>query len=194
MKKTLLVGIALVAGVAMAEMKVGTVDMLKLVRNHSSYESNKSLLKETEKDFQKKLGKINAELDSIQEEYKKLSEQLRQPMLAAAAKAKIEKDIMELQNKGLNVQQRLRTEAMRSQQDLQDLEARLLRSTSNEIRKKITEFAEANGYDLVIDASAAPYSKPALNVTDEVLKAMGVDPAKAVEFDATGSAKGNEGK
>jgi len=168
--------------VANAEMKVGTVNMLKLVRNHSSYDPNKALLTETQKDYEKKLDKMRTELDDVQEEFKKKSDQLRQPMLSEAAKGKIEKELMDIQSRGLSGQQRLRNEAMRSQQELQELEARLLKTTSADLRKKIAAYAEENGYDLILDETAAPYRTKSLDVTDGVLKSMGVDPEKAVEM------------
>jgi len=181
MKKLVFAVVMGVACAASAEMKIGTVDMLKLVRNHSSYEPNKALLTETQKDYEKKLDKMKADLDEIQEEFKKKSDQLHQPMLSESAKAKIEKELMDIQNRGLASQQRMRNEAMRSQQDLQDLEARLLKATSADLRKKISAYAEAKGFDLVLDGSAAPYAKATLDVTSGILQSMGVDPAKAVD-------------
>jgi len=181
---------------ANAEIKIGTVDMLKLVRNHSSYEPNKALLTETQKDYEKKLDKMKIDLDEIQEEFKKKSDQLHQPMLSESAKAKIEKELMDIQNRGLVSQQRMRNEAMRSQQDLQDLEARLLKATSADLRKKIAAYAEENGYDVILDGSAAPYAKAALDVTPGILKSIGVDPAKAVDpkDEDKGKKKADEGK
>jgi Skp family chaperone for outer membrane proteins len=100
-------------------------------------------------------------------------------MLAAKAKADIEKKIVDVQNKFIAAQQKLRSEAMRSQQDLGDLEARLLKAQTADIRKRVKEFAEAKGFDIVLDSQAAVFSKKSFDVTDEILKAMGVDPAKA---------------
>jgi len=181
MKKLMFAVVMGVACVANAELKVGTVDMLKLVRNHSSYEPNKTLLTETQKDYEKKLDKMKADVDEIQVEFTKKSDQIRQPMLSEAAKQKIEKELIEIQNRGLAGQQRLRNEAMRSQQDLTELEARLLKATSADLKKKIAVFAEANGYDMIIDSTAATYSKADLDVTAGVLKSMGVDPEKAID-------------
>ena len=48
---------------ATAEMKVGYVDLLLLVRNHPNYDSNKALLTSTDKDYQKKLEGIKSEGD-----------------------------------------------------------------------------------------------------------------------------------
>lgn len=164
---------------ASAAMKFGTVEMLTLVRNHPNYDSNKTLLTTTEKDYKKKLDVIKGDLDKIQEEGKKLAEQARNPMLSANAKQKLEKDMMEVQGKYLAAQQRLRQEMGRSQQDLQDLEARLLRTTSDDIRKRVKKYAEEKGYDVIADSSAMVFSKKEFDVTPAILKAMGVDPATA---------------
>ena len=175
MKIPLAIVVAALGTVAFAEMKIATVEMMTLVRSHSQYESDRSLLVETEKDYQKKLDKMRAELDSLQAEGRKVADQAKNPMLSQAAKDKIEKEIIDIQNRFLAGQQKLRAEVVRSQQDLQDLEARCLKRTTGDIRAKLAEFAEKNGYDLILDSAAAHYSKKSMDVTDLVLKAMGVE-------------------
>lgn len=183
MKKAVFAIILATALAASAEMKLGLVDMMRLVKNHPSYETNRTLLTSTEKDYKKKLDALKAEVEEIQEEGKRLAEQLRNPMLASKAKADIEKKIVDVQNKFISGQQKLRAEAMRSQQDLSDLEARLLKAQTADIRKRVGEYAESKGYDLVVDSQAAVFGKKNFDITDEVLKAMGVDPAKAKATD-----------
>ena len=164
---------------ATAEMKLGTVDMMLLVKNHPNYESNKTLLKSTDKDYQKKLEGIKADGDKLQEEGKKLMEQMRNPMLTAKAKADVEKQLTDLQQKLIGIEQRYRSEAMRCRQDLQDLEGRLLKTTTDDLRKRIAKYASSRGYDLIVDSNAAAYATKTLDVTDEMLKELGVDPAAA---------------
>lgn len=179
MKKIALIAAVAAAATASADMKIGTVDMIVLVRNHASYEPNKKLLTDTEKDYSKKIDRMKSDIEDVQEEGKKLTEQLRNPMLAPAAKAKLEKDLLDIQNKFLSGQQAIRAEAMRNQQDLQALEGRLLKATTEDLHKRIDAFAEKEGYDLIVDVSATPFAKKDLDVTSEILKAMGVDPAQA---------------
>ena len=179
MKKIALAAALAATTVAMADIKVGTVDMFVLVRNHASYEPNEKLLNDTEKDYAKKIDRLKAGLEETQEEYKKLTEQYRNPMLAQSAKDKLEKQIVDLQNKLLAGQQTIRNEMMRTQQDLQGLERRLLKATTEDLHNRIDAFAEHEGYDLILDVSAAPFAKKSLDVTPEILKAMGVDPEKA---------------
>ena len=178
--KKLFFAVAMVAAmVASAEMKVGTVDLMLLVRNHPNYDSNKALLTSTDKDYQKKLEGVKAEGDKLQEEGKKLMEQMRNPMLTAKAKADVERELGDIQQKLIGIEQRYRSEAMRCRQDLQDLEGRLLKTTTDDLRKRLAVFAEKSGYDFIYDANAVPYAKKGYDVTDEMLKALGVDPKDA---------------
>ncbi len=177
--KKLLVGVCVAAVSAMSfGFKVGTVDMIVLVKNHPAYETNKTLLLNTEKDFSKKLEEMKKELASIQEEGKKHADTIRNPMSSQKAKADAEMAFGEIQNRYMQQQQKIRSEMMRSQQELSQLEAGLLKAQSDDLKKRISSFAEKNGYDLVIDSTATLYSKGSFNVTDSVLKEMGVDPTK----------------
>lgn len=179
MKKLVFSMAMAVAMAASAEMKIGTVDLMLLVRNHPNYDSNKMLLTSTDKDYQKKLEKIKSEGDSVQEEGKKLMDQMRNPMLTAKAKTDVEKQLGDIQQRLMGIEQRYRSEAMRCRQDLQDLENRLLKTTTDDLRKRIAKYAEANGYDLILDLNAAAYSKPSLDITDGMLKELGVEPGDA---------------
>ena len=178
--KKLIFAVAMVSAMAVtAEMKVGYVDMLLLVRNHPNYDSNKALLTSTDKDYQKKLEGIKSEGDKLQEEGKKLMEQLRNPMLTAKAKSDVERQLGEIQQKLMGIEQRYRSEAMRCRQDLQDLEGRLLKTTTDDLRKRLSAFATKNGYDFIHDSTAVPFAKPEYDVTNEMLKELGVDPKEA---------------
>ena len=179
MKNLVFVMAVAAAMAASAEMKIGVVDLMVLIRNHPNYDSNKELLTSTDRDYKKKLDGIKSEGESLQDEGKKLAEQIRNPMLAAKAKADMEKQLMDIQQKLIGIEQRYRNEAMRSRQDLQDLEGRLLKTTTDDLRKRIAKFAEKKGYDFVFDKTATPFAKTDYDVTDEMLSAMNVDPKAA---------------
>ena len=122
---------------------------------------------------------VKAEGGKLQEEGKKLMEQMRNPMLTAKAKADVEKELGDIQQKLIGIEQRYRSEAMRCRQDLQDLEGRLLKTTTDDLRKRLAVFAEKSGYDFIYDVNAVPYAKKGYDVTDEMLKTLGVDPKDA---------------
>ena len=112
--KKLMFAMAVAAALgASAEMKFGTVNMMTLVRNHPNYDSNKMLLTSTDKDYQKKLELIKGDGEKLQEEGKKLAEQLRNPMLTAKAKTDVENQLMDIQKKLVGIEQRYRSEATR---------------------------------------------------------------------------------
>ena len=178
--KTVIFALVLAAcASASAAMKFGTVDLMLLVRNHPDYDRNKTFLSEKDKDGQKKLAEMKKEGDALQAQARKLAEQFRNPMLADKAKADLEKQLMELQQQLMKIEQGYRAEALRIRQELQEDEGRLLKATTDDLRKRITKFAKDNEYDIILDKNAAPYSVTSLDVTDNLLKDMGVDPKKA---------------
>lgn len=179
MKKAIFAAAIAGAFAASAAVKTATVDMLLLVRSHANYETNKALLAGMEKDYRKNLDSMGEELEKLQEEGRKLAEQLKNPMLAAAAKEKAEKDITAVQQRYIALQQKMRKEAMQNQKTLADMESRLIKSQTDELKKKVAEFAKKNGYDLVLDSSIALYAEKDIDVTDEVLDFMGIDPKAA---------------
>ena len=179
MKKLIAIAAVALCASAFAELKIGTVDMMTLVRNHKNYDTNKKLLQDTERDYQRKLDAMKTDIDAIQDEGKKIAEQGKNPMLAQSQKDKIEKDLIEIQNRYIAAQQKLRSEAMESQRQLQDLETRLLKIATDEIREVVNKFAEKNDYDLIVEATVTAFAKKSLNVTDDLLKEMGVDPKNA---------------
>lgn len=179
MKKLAIIAAIAASTMARAELKVGVVDMMTLVRNQSQYESNKQLLISTEKDYQKRLDAMKSEMESMQDEGKKLADEYRNPMLSQAAKTKLENEMMALQQKLVAQQQKLRSEAMRNQQDLGDLEARLLKAQADDVKKRVNDYAKNNGYDCILESTVAIFAKPEFDVTDDVLKEMGVDPKTA---------------
>lgn len=188
--KKLVLSFALVASLSVwADLKIGTVDMMSLVRNHPNYDVNKNLLQTTEKDYQARVNAMKEELDKIQEEGTKLSKEYQNPMLAQTAKTKLEKDISSIQNRYLAQQRKMRDEVMHNQQELSDLEARLLKSQADDIKKHIENFAKKNDYDMVIDKAAAVYARENMDVTMGVLKEMGVSEAKVAERKAQDEGK-----
>lgn len=179
MKKLLMVGILLGAMTVWAEAKIGTVDMVILVKSHKSYESNRELIRNTQSDYQKKFTSMQASLEGLQDEGRKLMDEARSPMISDAAKKTIEKRLMDIQERFVRKQQEARAEAARQQQELSDLEARLLKMQGDDIKKTIAEYAKANGYDLILDSMTAHYVSANMDVTDEILKNMGLNPQEA---------------
>lgn len=181
MKKLIMTMAAAAAMAVVAETKIGTVNMVDLVRLHPNHESNKALVKSTDKDYKAKLDRQQEAAKAIADEGKKIQADLMNPMLSASAKAEAQKKIEDVQRRFLGAQQELRASAQHFQSELTDLETRLLRMETEDIRAKISAFAKANNYDVIADSTMLAFSNDSLDVTDEILKAMKVDPAKRNE-------------
>ncbi len=164
-----------------AGLKVGTVNMVDLVRLHPRHESNRALVKSTDRDYKEKLEKMQDEAKAIAEEGKKVQADLMNPMLSQAAKTDAQKKIEDIQKRFLTTQQGLRDAAQSFQGQLTDLETRLLKMETEDIRAKINAFAKEKDFDIIADSTMLAFSKDSLDVTDDILRAMGVDPAKRAE-------------
>ncbi len=190
MKKIAMMAVVAATMAAAAGMKIGTVNMVDLVRLHPSHESNRTLVKTTDNDYKAKLEAKQDELKEIAEEGKKAKGDLQNPLLSTSARADAQKKLESVQQKFLAGQQEMRQMANRFQTDLSDLESRLIKLETEDIRVKINTFAKENGYDIIADSSMLAFSKDSFDVTDAILKALGVDPAKRKEK----AKKADEGK
>ena len=189
MKKIVLSMVLAVAAVCAAEMKIATVNMVDLVRLHPNHESNRALVKSTDKDYKAKLERQQEAAKTIADEGKKIQADLMNPMFSQSAKADAQKKLEDVQRRFLAAQQELRASAQHLQNELTDLETRLLKLETEDIRAKINAFAKANGYDIIADSTMLAFSKDSLDVTDEILKALKVDPAKRHEKKSAADAK-----
>ena len=181
MKKIMTMAAAVAALTVAAELKIGTVNMVDLVRLHPNHESNRALVKTTDSEYKAKLDAKQDELKEIADEGKKSQSDLQNPMLSTQARAAAQKKLEGIQQRFLSGQQEMRQMATRFQNDLGELESRLIKLETDDIRAKISAYAKEHDYDLIADHTILAFAKESFDVTDEILKAMGVDPAKRKE-------------
>lgn len=181
MKKIVVLAAIVAALTVAAELKIGTVNMVDLVRLHPNHESNRALVKTTDSEYKAKLDAKQDELKEIADEGKKSQSDLQNPMLSTQARAAAQKKLEGIQKRFLEGQQEMRQMATRFQNDLGELESRLIKLETDDIRAKISAYAKENDYDLIADSTILAFAKESFDVTDEILKSMGVDPAKRKE-------------
>ena len=175
MKKAMIAGLCMAAAlVASAEMKVGTVNLETLIKNHPNHESNRTLVESTADDYRKKMESRQEQAKALMEEGKKIQSDYQNPMLSAAAKTDLQKKMEGLQRRLYALQQEMRADDQHYQEELSDLQQRLFKIEKKDVEAKIAEFAKEQGYDLIVDVAACGFSKPDLDVTEDVLKKMGV--------------------
>jgi len=177
---------------AFAELKIGTVNMIHLVELHPTHESNKTLVKSSHEDYKAKLDAKQDELKAMLDEARKVYEDMQNPMLSVSAKADAQKKLDALQQKVNAARQDLLRSEQSYRETMNDLETRLLKMETSDIRAKISAYAKEKNYDLIIDSTMAAYANDALDVTDDILRALKVDPAKRKAL--TDKGKGKEQK
>lgn len=178
MKKVFFSCVCMAAAIASASVRIGTVNLEILIKNHPSHESNRKLVKSTADDYRKKMESRQNSLKSLVEEGKKYQSDWQNPMLSASAKADIQGKIEGVQRKMYAIQQEMRSEDQRYQEELSDLQQRLFKIEKKDVEVQLAEFAKSEKYDLIVDIAACGFSKPELDVTDAVLKRMGVENPK----------------
>ena len=159
-------------------MKFATVNLETLIKNHPNHESNRTLVKSTADDYRKKMEARQEETKALVDEGKKLQSDWQNPMLSASAKADLQKKLEGIQRKLFSAQQEMRADDQHYQEELADLQQRLFKIEKKDVEEKIAAFAKEHGYDMILDVAACGFSKPELDVTDAVLKMMGVEKPK----------------
>jgi len=167
---------------AFADLKVGTVNMIHLVELHPTHESNKALVKSSNDDYKAKLDSKQDALKAMLDEARKVYEDMQNPMLSATAKADAQKKLDGMQQKVNAARQDLIRSEQNYRETMNDLETRLLKMETSDIRAKISAYAKEKKFDLIIDSTMAAFANDDLDVTDDILRAMKVDPAKRQEL------------
>ena len=166
----------LAATMAMAQEKTAVVNMVDLVRFHPSRERDRKLMQDTEKEYQTKLDKQRDRFEQLRDEYEKAVKEARNPALNDKARAEAEDKAMKHRDVLAEADRDLRGEMQKLQRELGDLDARLLRQVTGDIRSVLTKYAQETKFSAIFDGTTMAYFDPKLEVTDEVLKRMGVDP------------------
>jgi outer membrane protein len=183
MKKFLVMGLltALVAATGgAAELKIATVDLDKVFTAHPKTQSAEAELKKAEEGIQTEMDQMVAEGRGLEEEVTKLRDAAKNPLLTEDARLKkrneAEEKLTELQEFQLRVRRtqetklkQMREQVMKSRQGIVD-----------ELLVTVSDFAKAEGYDLILDRSgmtmnAVPlvtFSKPELDVTDRLIEKL----------------------
>ena len=179
MKTTVLALAAIVSTTLLADIKIATVNMVDLIRFHPEREKDMQVLRESEAGHKRTLEAARDKLEDLAKEAQELQQKLQNPLVQEKVKEDAAKKLDSLREKAMEAQQSYQMEARRAQAELQRLDETMLRATTDSIRKRVEAYAQEKGYDIIVDTSVTPFSKKSLDVTDEILKLMGVDPEKA---------------
>lgn len=182
MKQIVLFLTLLISSVAFAG-KLGVVEMEILLRLHPNTAADESLMKEMVERLDAEQEQGKAQLKELNAAFEKAVETYENPSLSEKARAKARADAQTRQRALIEADGEFRRKQQQRQRELAETESRMVKRTTDKLREIITAYAKANGYDMIFAANVMPYYSPAVDVTDAILRTMGIDPAKRRELE-----------
>ncbi|MEE2670951.1 MAG: OmpH family outer membrane protein [Bdellovibrionota bacterium] len=161
MRNLLVIMLAFTVSAAKAEIKVGIVNIQKII---SSIEEGKSVNKTLEKSFKSKQKVLKDEEESIKKLITNLQKQ--DAVLSDAAKAKKAQEI--------NEKRKTAAEKMRQfQAEIQKQEAELKKPILDKLKPVIDDVSKAEKVSLTFEISASPpiYAAEKIDLTEKIIKA-----------------------
>ena len=185
------VAAAMLATSASAEFKMATLDIEKIVDLHPDTAHNREILKDTLKDYQGEMSKLEDSVAAARKAASAAIEESRNPALGEKARKRAEEEAA----KSVEIARTAEREFLEKRQDLQrslnEQELRLLRITVRQVETEVAKYAKANGISIVLPitgsrlgiAPAAVWADDALDITAAIMSIMGIEepPAKDEE-------------
>ena len=158
--RTCAVFLALFAGAARAEVKLGFVDLQRALNEVEEGKTAKAALKHDFDEKQKQLDGKKAEFEKLKTEFEKQS-------VVLADQAKREK-AADLDRKALELQQFF----VQLQKDLSERERDMTRGIFEKMAAIVREIAEAEGFSMVLERTDAGlvYAQTSLDLTNELIR------------------------
>jgi Skp family chaperone for outer membrane proteins len=193
----------LLAGQALAQNRIATVDLTKVFDKYWKREQAEAALKVREDELSKELKSLGDDYTKLKDDYLKLRDAINDPTLTTEErdkrKATADAKLLELKNR----EDDIRTMEGNDREEL-DLKTQRLRETLlKDITAAVNAKAKSAGYFLVIDKAAESFNKlhtPIVlysngenDITDEVLKQLNAAaPAPTTPPDAPKTTGGNK--
>ncbi|WP_462317750.1 OmpH/Skp family outer membrane protein [Marinilabilia sp.] len=152
----------------MAAQRYAFVDMEYIMSNIPAYEAAQEQLDQQSQRWEQDIQTIYAEVEELYKKYQKES-----VFLSAEMKTQRENEIIDLENKAKKLQRQYfgpEGELMKRQQSL-------IQPIQEKVSVAIREIADREGYDAIFDMAGnmgVVYVKPRQNISDEVLKELGL--------------------
>jgi outer membrane protein len=157
MNKFLLLGFLFLAPatVAMADLKVGVVDLSKAFDSYYKTKEAQARIKEKEEGYQKDIQDMKVDYDHMVEEAQKLRDAAQDPTLSTQARTEKQKALQAKAQDLNNMERRIQETSTERNRELQDEIVRRHKEIVAEITKVVTDFSGPQGYDLVVDRSSS---------------------------------------
>jgi outer membrane protein len=180
---------AMAAGAAFAagsaELKIGVVDMARVMDTFPETKTAEAQLDKQKAEFEKERKDLLEDYRKLRESYEAAVKDADNPAWSDAERKKKTAAAEEKLSAVEDKRQMLRETSDLRQKQLQDQTLRLRQRILEKLRAAVSEYAESNGFTLVLDGAAGTaslppviYRKSALDITDEIVKITAPEEAR----------------
>ncbi|MEO6847367.1 MAG: OmpH family outer membrane protein [Chthoniobacterales bacterium] len=149
-----LLAITFLAPSCFAQMKVGTINLEKVLNEYYKTKDAQAKLQDVEKSAQKELDDRVATFKGLAEELKKLDAEANKPELSKDKLDEARKQFQTKANELRTKEQEINDFKKLRQNQLQEQMIRMRKGIIDEIVKVVNDKVKGEGYDLVLDRSA----------------------------------------
>jgi outer membrane protein len=175
--------VCLCAVAAARAQTVAVVDMEELVRLRPNTVSDKKLLDQTVKDYRAENEELRKKLEEHQADFEKVRKESQDPALSEKARKSAEERALKARDALIAADRTAREKAQSRQEDLSEMQTRMVKKTVSEIREVVTKYALEQKIQLVLPANQVVFNNPTFDITDAILKQMNIQrPAKTAAF------------
>jgi len=164
----------LCAAVVAHAQNVAVVDMEELIRQHPNTASDKKLLDSTVKDFRGDNDDLRQKLETLQENFEKIRKEAQDPALSDKARKAAEERAIKARDELLTADRTAREKMQSRQEQLSEMQSRMLKKTIGEIREVVGKYAEDKKIQLVLPAGQVVFSEKTLDITEAILKQLNI--------------------
>lgn len=186
------------AAVASADTKIATVDMDLVVLSHPKNEENREQVAKIEEQAAETRNQARGELAALEEKLKEALEKAQKPTLSDAERAEARAEAQKLRAQGQQKLEAARRAEAESAGKIRREALERFAAVKKDVDEKIAALAAEKGLDLILDSAAmrsglplplVVWSAKPLDLTDEVIAAVGGDRKTAEEALAKGNAR-----
>lgn len=184
--------------VASADTKIATVDMDLVVLSHPKNEENREQVAKIEEQAAETRNQARGELAALEEKLKEALEKAQKPTLSDAERAEARAEAQKLRAQGQQKLEAARRAEAESAGKIRREALERFAAVKKDVDEKIAALAAEKGLDLILDSAAmrsglplplVVWSAKPLDLTDEVIAAVGGDRKTAEEALAKGNAR-----
>ena len=178
-----IMGIAACVGVCSATAQIAVVDFERIVKLHPNTAGDRKAIEEVYNTLKGEGDVKAAKVSKAVQAFEEAAKEVQSPVLSEAARKKAEANAKKKYDEAKIESDELKQLEDLHRMQLNDRERKLLKRTTDAIRTVVKKIADDKKIKVVLPTAPVLYYDETLDLTADVLRALGVDPA-AVDPDA----------